>query len=246
MNGAFVANKKPRTPTPPRRVQAPQQRVDDVGMQHRKGLYLFAAAGFVGIIAVVLIAVFGLAGKNNVSDANVAPLMTKAGCSFKTVKAYVPKGQSTHVNSLTANDHWNTNPPSNGQHYPQWAVWGFYTQAVNPRNVVHNEEHGGVILWWGSGVSQPTVAKLKAFYLQQPDGVFGTPYPSLGTKIAISAWTGDPTRYQRNNYYGFGHLGICAGYTPAVEKAFTAFRDAYRGKGPEGIPLSADEPGLGP
>jgi hypothetical protein len=214
-------------------------------MQHRKGLYLFAAAGFIGIVAVVLIAVLG-GGKSKVSDANVAPLMAKANCSFKTVKAYVPPGQSTHVNSLTANDHWNTDPPSNGQHFPQWAVWGFYTQPVNPRNVVHNEEHGGVILWWGTGVPHSTVVKLKAFYLQQPDGLFGTPYPKLGTKVAITAWTGNPPDYQQHGYYGFGHIGICPSYTPAVEHAFTEFRDAYRGHGPEGIPLSADEPGLGP
>ena len=246
MNGPSVAKNKPKTPTPPRTVKAPQQRRDDdMGRRHRMYLYAFAAAGFVGIIAVVLIAVLG-ANHNKVNDAQVGKLMTAAGCSFKTVPAHIPSGQGTHVNSLTSNDHWNTSPPSNGQHYPQWAVWGFYTQAVNPRQVVHNEEHGGVVLWWGSGVSAATVAKLKAFYLQQPTGSFGTPYASLGGKIAITAWTGDPAQYQQHGYYGFGHIGICAGYTPAVEKAFTAFRDAYRGKGPEGMPLSQDQPGLGP
>jgi hypothetical protein len=29
-------------------------------------------------------------------------------------------------------------------------------------------------------------------------------------------------------------------------KAFESFRKAYRGHGPEGIPLSLDEPGMGP
>jgi hypothetical protein len=244
-----VANKKPRTPTPPRTVQAPQRRTDkrsdDLGRRHRAALYGFAGLGFVGIIAVVVLAVTGHGG-SKVNDAKVGPLMTAAGCSFKTVKAYVPKGQGTHVNSLTSNNHWNTTPPSNGQHYPQWAVWGFYRSPINPRMVVHNEEHGGVILWWGSGVSSATVAKLDAFYLRQPEASFGTPYPKLGSKIAITAWTGNPADYQRHNYYGFGHIGICSDYTPAVEKAFTEFRNAYRGKGPEGIPLSADEPGLGP
>ena len=172
--------------------------------------------------------------------------MTAAGCSFKTVKGYVPAGQPTHVNSLTAKLPWNTDPPSNGQHYPYWAVWGFYTQPVNPRMVVHNEEHGGVILWWGSQVPQSTVAQLRAFYDEQPDGVFGTPYPSLGSKIAVTAWTGDPSHYQRNGYYGEGHVAICDSYTPAVKKAFTTFRGAYRGHGPEGIPLCDDQPGDSP
>lgn len=208
-------------------------------------LYAFAAAGFVGIIAVVLLAVLG-GNSNKVNDAHVGKLMTAAGCSFKTVPAHIPAGQGTHVPSPTPITSWNTSPPSNGQHDPQWAVWGFYTQAIPPRHVVHNEEHGGVILWWGSQVPAATIQKLHDFYNLQPDGSFGTLYPSLGSKIAITAWTGNPSQYQQHGYYGFGHIGICPSYTPAVAKAFTAFRDAYRGKGPEGIPLSADEPGLGP
>lgn len=71
----------------------------------------------------------------------------------------------------------------------------------------------------------------------------GTPIAGLGNKVAISAWTGDPSKYYQNGYYGIGHLAICPQFN---EKAFTAFRDAYRGHGPEGIPLSSDQPGTGP
>jgi hypothetical protein len=78
------------------------------------------------------------------------------------------------------------------------------------------------------------------------DGTFGTPYAKLGSKVAISAWTGDPARYTTNNYFGQGHLGICPRFDAATNKAFAAFRKAYRGHGPEGIPLSLDEPGMGP
>ena len=137
-------------------------------------------------------------------------------------------------------------PPSNGQHYPAWAVWGFYTEPVNPRMVVHNEEHGGVVLWWGSKVPTSTVDQLHNFYDEQSDGSFGTPYPKLGSKVAISAWTGNPAQYGRGGYYGQGHLAICPGYDAATKKAFEAFRKAYRGHGPEGIPLSYDMPGMGP
>jgi hypothetical protein len=247
-----MAKKKPKTPTPPRPVQAPRRRDDskgpalDFGLGHRNALYLFSAAGIVALIVVVLIVALGGGGGGKTNDAKVASAMTAAGCTFKTVKAYVPPGQGTHVNSLTKKLPWNTNPPSNGQHYPLWAVWGFWTDAINPRQVVHNEEHGGVILWWGSDVPQSTVEALKSFYDKQPDGTFGTKYPELGSKIAVTAWTGDPNRYQRNNYYGFGHIGVCPTWNAKVETAFTAFRDTYRGKGPEGIPLSQDNPGMGP
>lgn len=254
MNGRALANKKPRTPQPPRgggnqppRVQAPRTRAgDDLGRRHGKLLYWIAGGGAVVLAVVVVAVALGTGGGSGGSDKKVASAMSAAGCSFKSVTASVPKGQGTHVNSLTAKLPWNTSPPSNGQHYPEWAVWGFYTQAVNPRMVVHNQEHGGVVYWWGSQVPQSTVAALHALYNDQPIATFGTPYPSLGSKIAVTAWTGDPNRYGRDNYYGEGHIGICSGWSPKVEKAFVAFRDAYRGKGPEGIPLCDDHPGDSP
>src|SRR5437764_12803700 len=121
--------KKPKTPPPPRggqprggqqrRVQAPQvrsgSRADDMGERQRKILYAIAGSGVVALIVVVLLVTLGGGGTNN---KKVAQLMTAAGCTFKTVKASIPNGV-THVASLTAKLPWNTNPPSNGQHYPQ-------------------------------------------------------------------------------------------------------------------------------
>ena len=238
-----MANKKPKTPTPPR-VQAPQQRQDDMTKRQRTILYIAGGSGIVALI--VVIGAFALGGSGSkTNDKNVTSLMTAAGCTFKTVNASVPGGQ-THVQSLTKKFPWNTDPPSNGQHYPLWAVWGFYTDPVNPRMVVHNEEHGGVIYWWGPNVPASTVNKLQKLYQEESTGTFGTPYPKLGSKVAITAWTGNPARYTKNGYFGQGHIAVCPMYTAATEKAFTAFRDAYRGHGPEGIPLDLDKPGLGP
>jgi len=241
--------KKSRAPMPPKTVQAPRprtgERKNNVGIPQRKALYGIAGVAVVALIVGVIV-VSASGGAKNTAVAKVAPLMKAADCSFKTVTAYLPKGQTMHLTSLTKKFPWNTIPPSNGQHYPLWAVWGFYTEPVNPRQVVHNEEHGGVILWWGSGVSASTVSRLRAFYDEEPDGSFGTPYANFGSKIAITAWTGDVAQYQFNNYYGQGHVAICSQYDAATKNAFEAFREAYRGHGPEGIPLSADEPGMGP
>jgi hypothetical protein len=98
------------------------------------------------------------------------------------------------------------------------------------------------VIWWGSHVPAATVDELAAFYQQQPVGVFGTP-PALGREIALTAWTGDPSGYYRNGYYGIGHIAVCTRFD---QRAFAAFRNAYRGDGPEGIPLSDDQPGMGP
>ena len=234
---------------PPRTVQAPRPRTaarrDDLGRRHRNLLYGMAGSG-VGLLIVVVAYITLSGGAKSNAAAKIPPLMKAAACSFKTVAASLPKGQNMHLNSLTKKFPWNTDPPSNGQHYPLWAVWGFYTDPVNPRQVVHNEEHGGVVVWWGTQVPETTVTQLREFYNEQPEGSFGTPYAKLGSKLAITAWTGNTADYEHNGYYGQGHIAICPRYNAATKAAFEAFRDAYRGHGPEGVPLSADEPGMGP
>ncbi|HZO61586.1 MAG TPA: DUF3105 domain-containing protein [Gaiellaceae bacterium] len=219
--------------------------------RQKKLLYGLALAGLLGL-AIAVIVIFATGGSTKDvkegSDATVQAAMTAAGCTFVTKPVLPPvhkvsSGFHVDVPTLTTKVKWSTFPPSGGAHYSLWAVWGFYTQPVNPRQVVHNEEHGGVIMWWGPKVPQAEIAKMRDFYFESPNGMFGTPIAGLGDKIALTAWTGDPPRYYQNGYYGIGHLAVCPRFD---EKAFTVFRDTYRGHGPEGVPLSADVQGSGP
>ena len=232
-------------------MQAPKRRVDTRPKTRNGGLPRWSWAvlgGVIVVVAVVAALAFGR-GSSSTAEAAVAKAMAAAGCRYKSVPPKPPKKNPLNyhedVPKLTTPTKglWSTFPPSGGAHYGLWAVWGFYRSPVNPRQVVHNEEHGGVIIWWGPEVPSSTVDKLEAFYQQKPEGMFGTPIAGLGKKIALTAWTGDVAKYYRNGDYGMGHLAICSRYD---EKAFATFRDAFRGKGPEGIPLSSDAPGLGP
>jgi hypothetical protein len=251
-----VAKKKARTPMPPRTVQAPRRR--DTKRPASSALsevprWVWAAS--VGVIAGAAIIIVVLASSGSgVGAADAKAAMISAGCTYQDVPPKPPKhdkngvrgGYHLDVPKLTTPTKglWSTSPPSGGAHYPLWAVWGFYTSPVNPRQVVHNEEHGGVIIWWGPKVPASTVDQLRAFYNQQPVGVFGTPYAGLGDKIALTAWTGQAGHsYYVNGWYGMGHIATCSRFD---QKAFAKFRSAFRGKGPEGIPLSADTPGAGP
>jgi len=197
------------------------------------------------IVAVVAVAVSGGGGSSS-SDDKVASAMTAAGCTLNAVKPLPPKNKvNYHADSpsLTTNVKWSTFPPSGGGHYGLWAIWGFYRAAVNPRQVVHNLEHGAVVIWWGPKVPSSTVDQLEQFYQESPNAMFGTPIAGLDSKIALTAWTSLPGSYYAKGNYGMGHIAICKRFD---EKAFKAFRNAYRGKGPEGIPASSDTPGSGP
>jgi len=235
-------------------VQAPKQRHEprrglDADRQ-KKILYGLALAGLLGLAVAVILVATGRKGSDVKagSDQKVRAAMTAAGCTFVSKPVLPPlhkvsSGYHLDVPTLATKVKWSTFPPSGGSHYQLWAVWGFYKQPVNPRQVVHNEEHGGVILWWGPKVPASEVDQLQNFYYESPTGMFGTPIAGLGNKIAVTAWTGDPARYYQGGYYGIGKLAVCPKFN---EHAFEVFRDAYRGHGPEGVPLENDAQGSGP
>jgi hypothetical protein len=245
--------KKSRTPPPPRPVQAPQRRTEKGqpvpgGGGRNRWLMLFAVSGVVALAVVIGVFVLTGRGSGKSNDSSIASTMRAAGCTYEDPNGpKPPAGQAQHIQKLSDTVDWNTYPPAGGQHYPAWAVWGFYTDPVNPKRVVHNEEHGAVVLWWGPQTPSSQVDKLQTFYSSSPNSMFGTPVgtidgKSLGSKVAITAWTGDPTTYQQSDW-GQEHVAVCPQFD---QQAFTAFRDAFRGKGPEGIPTSANNPGEGP
>ncbi len=237
-----MAEKK-KTPAPPRRpVQAPKRRTatNKSSAGDRKMLLGILGASAV-VLVVAAVAFLTLGGSSSASgDAGVKSAMESAGCSFKTVKVHPLKPGLIHVQVGTVVP-YNSFPPSGGSHYPTPAIWGFYTTAVDPRYVVHNQEHGGVILWWGPQTPASTVSDLRDFYDSSSLSMFGTPLKALGKRVAITAWTGDTSKYGSDpTYYGFAHSAVCPTFN---KSAFTKFRDTYRGKGPEGIPESVNVEG---
>ena len=208
-----------------------------------------------GTIALVFVAAAVAALVAYPGSRSVAATMRAVGCTYRDVVPYPPRDEATRADyhddfpTLAAKPHWSTFPPSGGGHYRLWATWGFYRKPVNPAQAVHNEEHGGVIIWWGPKVPSSTVDELEAFYRKDPVGVLGTPIAGLGSKIALTAWTadpawkGEPAFAYKNGHFGMGRIAVCPRFD---EHAFARFRDAYRGRSPQGFPLDADKPGCGP
>ncbi len=215
-----MAKKKSRTPPPPRPVQAPKRRdtrSTGLGWSRRT----LATGGAVVAVAAIAIGL-GVALAGGGGGSSPAKALAAAGCTFKT---YPNLGQK-HVDSLNAKVNYNSFPPTSGPHYFQPAPWNFYDGPVDSQvRVVHNLEHGGIVIQWGSDVPGSTVEQLRSFYHESPNGLLFAPLPKLRNKIALTAWT---------------HLATCLRFD---EAAFKAFRNAYRAKGPERFPLSALQPG---
>lgn len=207
--------KKPRTPPPPRRVQAPQTRShtapSDLGAQQRLILYGVAGAGIVGLIVVIALVAFG-GGSSGAKDA--AKVLAAAGCQYKHYPAQPRTPHYTTLNPSTPPS-WNSFPPSSGRHYFQWVLWGDYSQPVSLIEEVHNLEHGGMIVQYGNKVPKADISKIKDFWRQDPTAMLIAPLPKLGDKIALTAWT---------NWAECTHFS---------QPAFKAFQSAFRYHGPE-------------
>jgi uncharacterized protein DUF3105 len=192
-------------------------------------LYALGGAGVIALL-IVLIVIATAGGSGGPARADVVKAMKAAGCSYKTVKGDTA---GHHVNELTAKIKYNTFPPSSGTHYVEPAVWDFYTDPVNPIQAVHNLEHGGIVIWWGEKTPASTIEQLREFYNESPVSMLGTPIKGLGSKVALTAWDKDKSGVH-------GEVAVC----PRFDKtAFETFRDAFRGKGPEGVPMSVNQPG---
>lgn len=200
---------------------------------NRRLLVLIGAAGLVVVVAAVL--VYLLLGGSSSAASDAPKLLEAAGCTVKTVKAL--PGEHTIATREGTSKKWNTSPPTSGPHYEVAVIWGAYTEPVFPAQLVHNLEHGGIFIQYGKDVSEATIAQLKGFYDSHQDGTVLAPLPSLGSKIAIGAWT---TRSASSTADATAHLATCPSFD---EKAYAAFFDTYQFKGPERFPAHSLMPG---
>lgn len=91
---------------------------------------------------------------------------------------------------------YNSNPPTSGPMDNRTVEWGLYRTAVPKERLVHNMEHGGVVIWYNcvtSACSQDVVLELERLMEHFEDErhlVVLTPYPGMEPDmVAVTAWT---------------------------------------------------------
>jgi hypothetical protein len=132
-------------------------------------------------------------------DATDAPALPDASAACGTTVAGFPLAQAAHV-TLCSDVVYDTNPATSGQHYPTWAAYKTYTTAVRHGFLVHNLEHGAIVISYNCG-DEPCdaeLAELAAFLAARPadpicsppvtQRVVVTPDPDLDVRFAAAAW----------------------------------------------------------
>lgn len=110
-----------------------------------------------------------------------------------------PPSSALHLGNCSATS-YDTNPPSGGDHYGNWAAFQSYDFAVPEGFLVHSLEHGAVVFWYSCPDGCPDeVAAVEAFIASLPEdplcGPFGvprrailTPSTTLRSRWAASSW----------------------------------------------------------
>jgi hypothetical protein len=94
---------------------------------------------------------------------------------------HVPTADTPHVE-------YNSDPPTSGPHLPYIAPWGIHTRAIPRELQVHNLEDGGVLVQYSCECPE-LVAKLGAIVRKYDKHVVLAPYPTMKSRIALTAWT---------------------------------------------------------
>src|SRR3982751_1355985 len=131
-----------------------------------------------------------------------------------------PGLQPKHVDNLSLQPKYNSFPPTSGTHYYLPAKWAIYTRPIPQIALVHNLEHGGVVVQYGRAVTKATVARIRAWYLKDSSGLVVAPLPKLGASIALGAWNAPPYGKTKPVDAGHGYLALCTGFDAS---AFTVF-----------------------
>ncbi len=140
---------------------------------------------------------------------------------------------NTHVDDEDVPDvEYKTDPPTSGDHYGNGSenasgalADGAYLEFPPVGRWVHSMEHGRVIIHYSPDLPEEDQLAIKGIFEESPEGVLMFPNPEMKSEVAVTAWT---------------QLATCETYQGATTlDLIRAFRDIYRGQGPEGqFPLT--------
>jgi hypothetical protein len=199
---------------------------------------LLAAAAIAGVVILLVVGVGGGDGGEEgepsaVSEAaaNVELPQQEIGDVDEAAKAAGCKLASPEIEGATheekqfkASD-YKTNPPTSGNHFPQWYEDGIYAAGDTPElgKLVHTLEHGRIDVQYKPGTPEQTVLQLEAL-LGESEGYHMLLFENttgMDAQVAATAW---------------GQSLTCPEMNDKVFDAIRTFRASYIDQGPEAVP----------
>lgn len=195
-----------------RRLAAEQRKAAQKAAQRRGNLITIGIALVVVIVVVALV----LRDRQGTDQGPIGVAASRAGCT--DVETFDEQGRD-HVDAGTPVE-YETTPPTSGPHWPpdQVADPGFYTAPVEAERLVHNMEHGQLIIWYDPAAPAAVRDDIEAFVEDNPVAFVATPYDQVPEgNFSITAWTASMSCQQFS------------------EAALADFRERFQGRGPENV-----------
>lgn len=107
------------------------------------------------------------------------------------VETFEPQGTDHLKSPNDSHIAYNSQPPTSGPHYEKAANYGFYSETIPPEVLVHNLEHGDIVIYYRSGLSDETMGHLKALsqVTKEGSGVLVVPGEKMEEEVIVTAWT---------------------------------------------------------
>jgi hypothetical protein len=142
-----------------------------------------------------------------------------ADCELRTD---LPEEGRDHIPPDSDPPDYDTDPPTSGDHAPDWLADGAFADPVPVLNAVHSLEHGRILVQYRPDLGEEAQLALKGVFEADRPGVILFPNPDMEWEVAATAWT---------------HKLGCETYEGAATlDAVRAFVVRYRGQGPEAVP----------
>ena len=190
----------------------------------------------VAVVAAVVLVFFVFAGGDDpetevAAGAAAIPAqkesdLKKAAAAAGCTLVDAPNEGSGHEEREFKASDYKQNPPTSGNHFPQWYQDGVYAAGDTPElgKLVHTLEHGRIDVQYKPGTPATTVAQLETFMKENEEGYHMLLFEN-GTKmpfaVAATAWD---------------HQLGCKTMNDKVFDALRTFREAHIDKGPEVVP----------
>jgi hypothetical protein len=112
----------------------------------------------------------------------------------------IPIASVQHIEEGAQATDWNSDPPTSGQHYGQWVPAGFYDEEISDGYLVHNMEHGYVVIYYNCDVvadmdcesfKTAIEAAIAAAGIDPETGtvkVLAVPRPAMENPITYASW----------------------------------------------------------
>ena len=142
-----------------------------------------------------------------------------AGCELSLD---LPDEGSAHIPENADTPDYDTNPPTSGDHAEPQAD-GAYAEKPDDKHTLHAVEHSRVAFQYSPELDEDEQLAVKGVFDADPFGMLLYPNPDMPFAVAATAWQ---------------QMIGCESYEGAATlDALRAFRDVYRGQGPEDFPI---------